>query len=99
MMVIVEHPKAKAEVRHHFDYYFEKSVVAAENFDSSYREGLNWIAQYPEINPIAVPGKRWRRLKKFPYKIIFEHDSSTIFILAVTHESQRPLYWEDRKFD
>lgn len=97
-MKVKEHPKAKIEVRNHFDYYLSKSVATAEKFNQAYIATVKHICKYPTINPIAIQDKRWRRISSFPHKIIYEHNETNLNIIAVIHEKQKPFYWKERKF-
>jgi toxin ParE2 len=49
-----------------------------------------------ETNPFDDRDVRRFRLRRFPYRVIYEIGRDPIRILAVAHNSRRPGYWADR---
>ncbi len=61
--------------------------------------GRGFILTYPEASPVVHPkGIRRKVLRKFPYNLHYTCSikSDLIVILAVAHQSRRPLYWINR---
>jgi len=55
---------------------------------------LAGICDAPQRYPIEIkPDIQRRRMKKFPFTILFRTNSDSIQILAVAHHRQRPKYW------
>jgi toxin ParE1/3/4 len=45
------------------------------------------------------PPFRCCSLRYFPFGIIYRYDESTVYIVAVIHQSKEPGYWKDRLKD
>ncbi|MCH7990393.1 MAG: type II toxin-antitoxin system RelE/ParE family toxin [Planctomycetes bacterium] len=58
-----------------------------------------------EIDPVRFPAEetnvssrdiRRSRLKKFPYRVIYELTPNDLRVLAIAHGSRQPGYWSER---
>jgi toxin ParE1/3/4 len=49
---------------------------------------------YEPLNDSAV---RRRKVRRFPYVVIYEIDDTAVVVLAIAHERRRPDYWSDRR--
>jgi len=57
---------------------------------------LERIVQYPDA--WTLPSKRTRRCRtnRFPYGVIYQLRSDTLFVVAIMHLSRNPETWKSR---
>ncbi len=56
-----------------------------------------WIEDHPELYRLRPGGYRRATLRVFPYYIPYVVREEIVWILAVAHASQKPLYWISRR--
>jgi toxin ParE1/3/4 len=54
------------------------------------------LSEHPDIGRPLLSGRRVLPINRFPYRLVYIRDESTIRILAVSHMSQHPFYWRHR---
>lgn len=91
------HPGAEEDYRAAYAWYRERSLPAAEKFESAVERALDYIEESPERWPVYQSRFRKYTLLEFPYKIIYFSDSSRTFVLAIAHGSRKPGYWKKRR--
>lgn len=99
MVLIVQvslHPDATAELEASADWYAERSPAVARNFCVAVDIALANITSDPNRYFRIDDRHRSCSVQKFPYQIIFRHDSSRVYVVAVAHTKRRPGYWIDR---
>jgi toxin ParE1/3/4 len=79
-----------------FDWYFERSIQAAEAFVSEATSAFALIASAPAVWPTFEAGTRRYVLRRFPYGIIYRETDKGIEVIAVAHHKRRPRYWHER---
>ena len=89
-------PEALREIDDAFEWYFERSVQAAEAFAREVESAFALIAGAPGIWPRFESGTRRYVLGTFPYNVIYREISSGVEIVAVAHHKRRPRYWRGR---
>jgi plasmid stabilization system protein ParE len=55
------------------------------------------ISQFPLATSEIRPAVRRALLRKFPYALIYSHMDRENVILAVSHPSRQPGYWDQRR--
>jgi len=90
------HPGAEADYATAFDWYFERSLSAAQNFDEDLAQAIEHIGENPGRWPINIYGTRRYLLLHFPFSVVYREVHGTIQILAVAHGRRRPDYWKTR---
>src|SRR5437879_3078356 len=90
-------PGARRDFDESFDWYAERSTVAAERFSNAVDAALNRIAIRPEQFALIDRLHRECIIKRFPFRIVYRVESSRILIVAVAHAKRRPDYWKDRR--
>jgi hypothetical protein len=90
------HPQAEQEYLTALGWYRERSLIAATNFESAFRNALARIREAPERWPIYFADFRKYTLRQFPFSVIYQVFSSEILVFAVAHGQRRPGYWMDR---
>ena len=92
-------PSALREIDDAFDWYFERSLQAAEAFTRELNGAFALIASAPAIWPRFEAGTRRYVLPNFPYSIIYVEIPAGIKVIAVAHQKRRPRYWRTRLTD
>jgi plasmid stabilization system protein ParE len=77
--------EALREIDDAFEWYFERSVQAAEAFIGEATSAFALIASAPAIWPNFEAGTRRYVLRKFPYSIIYREIQDGIEVIAVAH--------------
>ena len=89
-------PEALREIDDAFEWYFERSIQAAESFVGEATNAFALIASAPTIWPHFEAGTRRYVLRKFPYSIIYRETQGGIEVIAIAHHKRRPRYWRGR---
>jgi toxin ParE1/3/4 len=97
MIELKFHRLAAKEFREAIRWYAERSSTASARFELAVDDALLRIRRDPGALPIERPHFRSVRVKRFPFRLIFEHDEQRALILAVAHTSRRSGYWRRRK--
>jgi plasmid stabilization system protein ParE len=88
------HPAAESEHLETVAYYESKRSGLGAMYLTEFEHILAGICDAPQRYPIEIkPDIQRRRMKKFPFTILFRALSGSIQILAVAHHRQRPIYW------
>ena len=96
------HPLASAEVVD-AQLWFEHQVAGlGDRFLASVRAAVERAVARPTAGSLTRTSKdgqvieRRVALARFPYVVVYTHDSNGIEVLAVHHVRRRPQYWADR---
>ena len=87
---------AITEARAAFDWYRERSEVAAGRFRNEFDRAVSAIAESPEVWPPYVHETRRYLFRRFPFFVVYRLTAEDIEIVAVAHARRRPGYWRDR---
>lgn len=90
------HRLAMKEAREAFRWYLRCSEQAAYRFRANWKQALDDIEQYPQRWPEYLFGTRVRRMRKFPYLVVYRETPTYSAIVAVAHGARRPGYWKRR---
>jgi toxin ParE1/3/4 len=90
------HPAASFEKDSAFDWYYERSPQAANEFAAALEDARNAIQANPNSWADYLHGTRRYLIKRFTYVIVYRVSEVRIEILAVAHGRRRPGYWVDR---
>jgi toxin ParE1/3/4 len=93
--------EAEEEYRAAARWYDQQAAGLGTDFLDCIDTVLHQISQFPDAGapvPRVRPGLPVRRapVKRFPYHVVYLKSGSTIRILAVAHDRQRPGYWKQR---
>ena len=98
MITVSFHRLAAEELRTAHAWYAARDSDVADRFQQTVDDAIGRICEDPGAQPVSFKHFRWVRVRRFPYRLIFEHaDEDRILILAVTHTSRRSRYWRGRK--
>ena len=78
------------------DYYEKQREGLGYEFILAFEKTLKDIEVFPGLGSKIEENCRRRRLKKFPYGVVFRVHDDEIYVLAVMHLHRRPGYWRDR---
>ena len=91
------HPEAKAEFIEATVFYESRRVGLGNSFAAEVEHTIALIRSHPDVGAPGRLGHRRMSLLGFPYSVVYRHDSESVLILAVAHQSRRPGYWRHRK--
>ena len=57
---------------------------------------LGSISALPEMFPNYDDDHRFAVLRRFPYSVVYEVQPGHVYVIAVTHSSRSPGYWQGR---
>jgi plasmid stabilization system protein ParE len=89
-------PLAERELNDAAQYYELESRGLGEAFIAEVEHSCNRITEYPEAAPVVRGPIRRRRLRRFPYALLYSVHSNAVRILAVMNLKRRPNYWVGR---
>lgn len=80
-----------------FDWYQSHSMRAAEGFRSRVTTAIRDAMERPTSAGFLV-GRRVRKimLKPYDYGLLYFTHESVLYVVAVSHNKRRPLYWQRR---
>jgi plasmid stabilization system protein ParE len=97
MKPVVYLPGARRDFDESFDWYAERSAVAAKRFSAAVDAALSEISADPERFARIDDRHRGCLLKRFPFRIIYRIEPTKILVVAVAHAKRRPGYWKRRR--
>lgn len=96
-MIVQFHRLASQELRAAHVWYGQRDADAAARFLTSVDGALARIEADPDSHPIERRHFRWVRVRRFPYRLIFErHEEGIILVIALAHARRRLGYWNRR---
>ena len=94
--VVEFHLGAALEYDSTFEWYLERSEIAAARFIVEIELALIAIGKNPQRWPLGRRGTRKFILPNFPFSLIYRELPSKIQMVAVAHGKRHPDYWKDR---
>ena len=89
-------PGAGRDFDESFDWYADRSVIAAERFANAVDAAMVRIADNSRTLAHVDRVHQECPVKRFPFRIIFRHLEDQIVIVAIAHAKRRPNYWQSR---
>lgn len=89
-------PTARLEVAEAFEWYLQRSGVAAQRFLDAVDEAIGAIEEAPERSPIIHGHLRRVLLRRFPYAIYYRVFPAVVSVVGVIHGSRHPHSWLQR---
>jgi hypothetical protein len=87
---------AKCEVEEAIDDHEERRAGLGQEFVLAFEKTLTEIRLFPQLGSKMDANWRRRRLKNFPYGVIFRVHEGAILVLAVMHLARKPGYRKAR---
>lgn len=96
-MTVSFHRLALRELRRALAWYRQRDRNVAIRFQTAVENAVDRMAADPESLPIEHRQARRIRVRRFPYRFIFESlGDDRIFVIAVAHDRRRSGYWRRR---
>jgi plasmid stabilization system protein ParE len=89
-------PGARRDFDESFDWYADRSALAAERFSNAIDAALQRIAANPEWFAFIDEHHQKCSVQRFPFRIVFRDEPGRVLIVAVAHAKRRPGYWQTR---
>ena len=85
-------PRAAEEYESAFQWYEERSVIAADNLIISVQDAINDICTHPYSYRNTYKNLREATLKKYPFNLVYYIDEKKklIIIISVYHHKRNP---------
>jgi plasmid stabilization system protein ParE len=88
--------EAEIELWEAVAYYEEKASGLGLDFASEIERSLEILREAPERWSLRPDGTRRFLTQRFPYLIVYTHESDQIWVVAIAHCKRRTGYWTDR---
>ncbi len=89
-------PEAKQDVGHAFTWYEEQCFGLGLEFIRCLEATIESIQRFPLMFPVVMDDYHRALIRRFPYAIFYENESSRTVIHAVFQCSQDPNKWKAR---
>lgn len=96
MLELIFHPDIADEVKSSYQWYQNKADGLGDDFLSELESAYQMIAELPDTWLVFNTSYRRFLLSKFPFSIIYRQSATSIFVVAVMHNSRKPGYWQSR---
>ena len=94
MIAVTFHRLAAKELRAADSWYRQSDAAVAGRFLNAVEAAAVRIGDDPDSLPIERRHFRSIRVRRLPYRLIFERlGADRVLVIAVTHTSRRPGYW------
>ena len=90
------HEDAALEYEAAFEWYLERSILAASKFAAALNRAMDLIVKAPGRWPEGSYGTRRFLLQRFPFAIVYRELPAVIQVLAIAHTRRKPGYWKQR---
>ena len=88
------HPVAEIEHLETVAYYESKRPGLGASYLAEFENIIVDVCKTPHRYPIdRKPDIRRRKMKRFPFTVLYREISGSVQILAVAHQRRRPAYW------
>jgi len=93
-------PEIKRDIREGYNWYEAKRVGLGRDFVLAIVNVFESLEENPYLNARGRQGGqvRWRRAKRFPYRIIYEvqENERVVLVVAVLHSARSDRHWQSR---
>ena len=76
--------------------YYELESPGLGAFLTEVQRCCDGIVEYPEAGHIVLGSIRRRRVRRFPYAILYATRPDVVRVLAIMNLKRRPAYWVGR---
>ncbi len=77
-------------------WYAERSLQAANDFDSELQRAFREILEGPNRFPKCDERHHFLMMRRFPFQVIYRLKGDTVEIIAIAHTSRQSAYWKNR---
>ena len=93
---IIFHPDVSLEIEASYKWYQGQAEGLGDDFLYELESAYQTISELPDTWPRFSKAYRRFLLGKFPFSVIYRANKSSIYVVAVMHNSRRPGYWKSR---
>ncbi len=87
---------ARQELDDAVAYYNADVAGLGDAFLLEILAAIDRIRRFPDAwRPLSENTRRCR-LRRFPYALVYQHESEGILVVAVAHLHRKPQYWHER---
>jgi hypothetical protein len=90
------HPDALEELEESAAFYDFASDGLGFDLLAEVEKLIFHLRTFPQSGSKVDENLRSVVVRRFPFKLIYSYEITSIVILAVAHDSRRPGYWRDR---
>jgi len=101
-MKVALSPRARVELTEILEYYAAQQPGLDAQFLAEFARASRQLGRFPETGPVIShpisSGRKSRRfiMRRFPYLLIYSVAPARVAIVAIAHQSRRPLYLRSR---
>lgn len=95
-MIYRFHPDAQIELNEAYQYYEGRRGGLGLRFIEAVEDAIADIVEWPLAWTLLETPFRIRRLRRFPYGILYNPLEAEIVIVAIMHLHREPGYWRHR---
>ena len=95
-MKIIISRLAQQEFEDAQQYYEVQQSGLGRRFTNELKAALLRIQQLPDAWPVERGEIHKYLIHKFPYKVLYSIQGTTILVLAFAHQHREPIYWIER---
>mgnify|MGYP001054373377 CR=1 FL=1 len=97
-MLISLSAEARTDADEATDWYLgEGAFTAADHFADELDHAFGLLRQFPNMGAPGPHQTRILPLPGFPYSLVYRIQSETVRIIAIAHQSRRPVFWVGRR--
>ncbi len=85
--------RARAEIAEAFEWYHDRSEVAAADFLAELDVAINQISEAPEQFPVIHGLLRRVLIRRFPYAVYYKCYPNGVSVVGVIHGHRHPATW------
>ena len=89
-------PEAREELREAIRFYEKEQTGLGAELLAEVRAAVEHVLANPGAAPPFQAGTRRKLVARFPYSIVYLHESGRTEIVALLHHRREPEYWTDR---
>jgi plasmid stabilization system protein ParE len=89
-------PEAADDIGEAYAWYEQQRAGLGEEFLSCVDACLQTICRMPEVHSKVHEDYRRGLMRRFPYAVFYEHDSSAVTVYCVFHAARDPAKWRQR---
>ena len=90
------HPEAMEDLLLAYNWYLERSEIAARGFEIEIERTFLNIRTSPQSLPKYSDGLYKSVLKRFPFTIFYRIKKGAVFVIAIAHQKRQPGFWQKR---
>lgn len=88
--------EVKQDITEVYTWYENQRIGLGEEFLVSVEASLEAIRRFPELRAPVHENYRRAMVRRFPYCIFYEFETSTVTVFSVIHTARDPAKWRAR---